>query len=106
VRKEDILRYGFELPYAVANDGKDVVTLYRGVGCDKCKKTGYKGRTGVHELMVVTDELRDMIMKEAAAHDLRHKAIEVGMKPLQSDALSKVLLGITTLDEVVRVIYA
>ena len=45
-------------------------------------------------------------MKEAAAHDLRHKAIEVGMKPLQSDALSKVLLGITTLDEVVRVIYA
>jgi type II secretory ATPase GspE/PulE/Tfp pilus assembly ATPase PilB-like protein len=37
--------------------------------------------------MVVTDELRDMIMKEAAAHDLRHKAIEVGMKPLQSDAL-------------------
>jgi type IV pilus assembly protein PilB len=106
VRKEDIVRYGFELPYAVANDGKDVVTLYRGVGCDKCKKTGYKGRTGVHELMVVTDELRDMIMKEAAAHDLRHKAIEVGMKPLQSDALSKVLLGITTLDEVVRVIYA
>lgn len=106
VRKEDIVRYGFELPYGVANDGKDVVTLYRGVGCDKCKKTGYKGRTGIHELMVVTDELRDMIMKEAAAHDLRHKAIEVGMKPLQSDALSKVLLGITTLDEVVRVIYA
>jgi type IV pilus assembly protein PilB len=106
VQKQDIVRYGFALPYGLENDGKDTVTLYRGVGCDKCKKTGYKGRTGIHELMIVTDELRDMIMKESPGHILRKEAEKNGMRSLQDDALAKVLLGVTTLDEVVRVIYA
>ena len=88
------------------NNGSDTITLYRGAGCDKCKKSGYKGRTGIHELMMVTDELRDMILKHEPSHILRNKAVENGMQTLQMDALAKVLLGITTIDEVVRVIYS
>ena len=84
----------------------ETITLYRGAGCDKCKKSGYKGRTGIHELMLVTDELRDMILKHEPSHLLRIAAVKNGMQTLQDDALAKVLLGITTIDEVVRVIYA
>jgi type IV pilus assembly protein PilB len=104
--KTDILRYGFTLAPEHLNSGKDTITLYKGVGCDKCKKTGYKGRTGLHELLMVNDELRDMILKEAPAHQLRHEAEKFGMATLQMDALEKVIQGVTTLEEVVRVIYA
>lgn len=104
--KSEIIRYGFDLPEALANDPKDTVTLYRGRGCEKCKKTGYKGRTGIHELLVVTDEIRDLILKEEAAHVLRATARQQGMHTLQSDALAKVLMGTTSLEEIVRVIYA
>ncbi|MBI1334023.1 MAG: Flp pilus assembly complex ATPase component TadA [Armatimonadetes bacterium] len=106
VKKQDVLRFGFELPHHLMNDGSDSITLYRGIGCDKCKRTGYKGRTGIHELMIVTDEIRDLILKEEAAHVLRSTAQKNGMQSLQDDALAKVLLGVTTIDEVVRVIYA
>lgn len=105
--KKDLLRYGFELPKVMMDDPNEFVTLYRGTGCDKCKKSGFKGRTGIHELLVLNDELRDLVMKEAPAHVLRNEAINKnGMKTLQDDALAKVLLGVTTLDEVVRVMYA
>ena len=56
--------------------------------------------------MLVTDELRDMILKHEPSHLLRIAAVKNGMQTLQDDALAKVLLGITTIDEVVRVIYA
>ena len=106
VSKKDLMRYGFQLPQTMIDDPSELVTLYRGSGCDKCKKSGFKGRTGIHELLVLTDDLRDMILKEAPAHLLRQEAVKNGMKVLQDDALAKVLLGVTTLDEVVRVIYA
>ena len=106
VPKKDLMRYGFQLPQIMIDDPSELVTLYRGTGCDKCKKSGFKGRTGIHELLVLTDDLRDMILKEAPAHLLRQEAVKNGMKVLQDDALAKVLLGVTTLDEVVRVIYA
>ena len=106
VKKSDIIRFGFELPQNMMDDGNETITLYRGAGCDKCKKSGYKGRTGIHELLLVNDEIRDMILKHEPAHMLRAAAVKNGMQTLQSDALAKVLLGITTIDEVVRVIYA
>ena len=106
VKKTDVIRFGFELPQHIMDNGQDTITLYRGAGCDKCKKSGYKGRTGIHELMLVTDELRDMILKHEPSHLLRATAVKGGMQTLQDDALAKVLLGVTTIDEVVRVIYA
>ncbi len=106
VKKTDVVRFGFELPKHIMDGDSETITLYRGAGCDKCKKSGYKGRTGIHELMLVTDELRDMILKHEPSHLLRIAAVKNGMQTLQDDALAKVLLGITTIDEVVRVIYA
>ena len=82
------------------------VTFYRGAGCDFCKGTGYKGRVGCYELMPVTDKVRELILAHASAYAIREAAIEAGMKSLKEDAMEKILLGITTLEECLRVIYA
>jgi len=82
------------------------LTLFKGTGCEYCKGTGYKGRTGVHELMQMTDELRDLILRKCPSHLIRNQACEEGMRTLQMDAVSKILMGVTSIDEVLRVIYA
>jgi type IV pilus assembly protein PilB len=85
---------------------KGEVTFYRGRGCDVCKGTGYKGRVGVYELMPVTDKVRELILARASSYAIREAAIEAGMRTLKDDAMEKILLGITTLEESLRVIYA
>lgn len=105
-QRESLLRYGFPLPDEIGVDTGGEITLFKGRGCDHCKGTGYKGRTGVHELMVMTDELRDEILKRGPAHLIRNIAIHNGMKTLQMDAVSKILMGVTSVDEVLRVLYA
>lgn len=82
---------------------KEGITLYRGRGCDECKGTGYRGRTGIFELMIVDDELREMIISESSTVALRKKAQEKGMRLLSEDGVSKVLTGITSIEEVARV---
>lgn len=82
------------------------VKFYRGKGCDYCKGTGYKGRTGIYELMTVNDEIRDLALKRASSHHIREAAIANGMVTLKADATEKVLLGMTTLEETLRVIYS
>jgi type IV pilus assembly protein PilB len=104
--REIFLRSGFPLPEEIAAETGGEVTLFKGEGCDFCKGTGYKGRTGVHELLTMTDQLRDLILGGSAGHSLRHLAIEQGMRTLQFDAAQKVLMGVTTLDEAIRVLYA
>lgn len=104
--RESLLRYGFPVPEEVGSETAGAVHLFRGRGCDFCLGTGYKGRTGVHELMIITDDIRDEILKKAPAHLLRGLAIQHGMRTLQADALQKILLGLTTVDEVLRVIYS
>ncbi|HRJ26153.1 MAG TPA: ATPase, T2SS/T4P/T4SS family [Fimbriimonadaceae bacterium] len=104
--KESLVRFGFPLPHDVAVDTNGEITLFKGAGCDKCKGTGYKGRTGVHELMSMNDPIRDEILKKSPSHIIRHLAVENGMLTLQMDAVLKILMGTTTVDEVLRVIYA
>jgi type IV pilus assembly protein PilB len=104
--REMLLRYGFPLPEDLGANTQGELTLFKGAGCDYCKGTGYKGRTGVHELMSVTDEIRDQILTKSPSHILRNMAMEQGMKTLQMDAVSKILMGVTSVDEVLRVIYA
>ena len=82
------------------------VKFFRGKGCDHCKGTGYKGRIGVYELMVVNDEVRDMALQRASSHRIREAAIRNGMITLKADATEKVMLGVTTLEETLRVIYS
>ena len=77
--------------------------LYHGKGCEYCKGTGFRGRSGLFELMSVDDEIREMIITGASAVALRRKAQAKGMKLLSDDGLSKALAGTTTLEEVARV---
>ncbi|MFN3682365.1 MAG: GspE/PulE family protein [Fimbriimonadaceae bacterium] len=104
--RESLLRYGFPLPEEIGQETQGDLTLFRGAGCDKCRGTGYKGRTGVHELMAMTDDIKDQVLQRAASHTIRQLAIQNGMKTLQMDAVQKILMGVTTVDEVLRVIYA
>ena len=74
--------------------------LYRAKGCEECGKTGYKGRTGVHELLGMTPELRSMVYKEASVADMKSQAAADGMRTLVQDAIFKVLKGDTDLAQV------
>jgi type IV pilus assembly protein PilB len=77
-------------------------TVYKGRGCDKCNNTGYKGRVGLVEVMVIDDDLRDMILAGGTAIDIKRKAAENGMISLRRSGLIKIKDGITTIEEVVR----
>jgi len=74
----------------------------KGSGCEKCNKTGYKGRVGLYEVMEITDELRELILVGASALELRRKAIEEGMITLRGSGLRKITEGVTTIEEVLR----
>lgn len=78
--------------------------LYRAVGCDECSGTGYRGRIGLFEIMEVTEEIQRLFLREAPAEQLRAAALEAGMRTLRRDALDKVKAGITSLEEVARVV--
>ncbi len=74
----------------------------KGSGCEKCNKTGYKGRCGLYEVMEITDELRELILVGASSLELRRKAIEEGMITLRGSGLRKITDGVTTIEEVLR----
>jgi type IV pilus assembly protein PilB len=77
-------------------------TFYRGRGCEVCNSTGYKGRVGLFELMVMNDDLRDMIMHNASRDDLRDAARSFGMVSLRDAGMRAAYDGLTTMDEVIR----
>jgi pilus retraction protein PilT len=79
------------------------LTLWRGMGCRSCRQTGFRGRTGIHELMVTGDELREMVVQRLNAGAIRQEAVKRGMLTLRQDGWRKVLQGITTTDEIARV---
>ena len=83
-------------------DRPDAV-FYRGKGCDYCKGTGYWGRSGIFELMIVDDEMREMIIASNSTVALRKKAQEKGMRLLNEDGLNKALKGLTAIEEISRV---
>lgn len=79
------------------------LVLYRGKGCKNCWQTGYRGRTGLFELLVVNDTVRDLVSKKAPSHMIRKAARETqGMKTLREDGVDKALKGIMTIDEVTK----
>ena len=77
--------------------------LYRANGCPNCGNTGYRGRTGIHELLVVNDEIKDLIQNRARMEELRPQAIKSGMSTLMQDGIRKVCLGLTDLIQVRKV---
>ena len=78
-------------------------TICEPVGCEECRGTGYAGRTGIYEILVVTDAIRQMVVDRQSAADIKVHALEHGMHTLRMDGWRKVLAGTTTLEEVIRV---
>ena len=81
---------------------KDIV-LYEAVGCDECRGTGYSGRSGIFEILPITDEIRPLIVSNASSSSIKNAAIQQGMKTLREDGWDKVIEGITSIDEILRV---
>ncbi len=79
------------------------VNIYEGKGCQECRFTGYHGRTAIYEILTVTEPIREMILNRASSQQIKQKAVSLGMRTLRQDGLQKVLKGVTTLTEVVRV---
>ncbi|MGQ0550017.1 MAG: GspE/PulE family protein, partial [Armatimonadota bacterium] len=89
---------------AAAHAHEEVV-FYRGQGCEHCRGGGYKGRVGIFELMVLSDPIRDLIVHRAPANEIKALAIREGMRTLRDDGLEKVITGVSTIDEILRVVY-
>ncbi len=84
-------------------DGKTPVTFYRGKGCPECNNTGYRGRTGVHEMLILNNTIRRLISRDASLMEIQDEAFRTGFRSIRHDGLKKVLRGITTIDEVERI---
>jgi type IV pilus assembly protein PilB len=76
--------------------------FFRGKGCERCNRTGYKGRLGIYELLIMNDEMRDMIMRNASTEELREAAKRNGMVTLRESGMEGIFNGLTTADEVIR----
>lgn len=100
VKEMDLRRFGFPV-----TDPERAVTIYRGKGCESCRQTGFRGRTGIHELMVMNAEIAELVVRRAPLADIKEAAKANGMKELKEDGLAKVLGGVTTPDEVMRVVF-
>ena len=91
------------VPYGHVSQGLGKVNFYKGKGCQTCSMTGMKGRVAIYEVMPVTQEIRDLILRNAPTAEIRDVAASQGMKTLRQNALQKVLEGVTTIEEVLRV---
>ncbi|HXB01253.1 MAG TPA: GspE/PulE family protein [Opitutaceae bacterium] len=91
--RETLLKY-FE------EEGLQEVPFYRGRGCTQCRHTGYRGRVAFHELVIITEEIRTLISERRSAQEITRAAAKVGYRPLRYDGLKKVLLGLTTIEEI------
>ena len=77
--------------------------IYEGVGCEECRNTGFIGRTGVYEIITVNERIRPLVVARASSAEIRNMALKQGLKPLRHDGWTKVLRGVTTIEEVLRV---
>ncbi len=87
----------------VTGRGKSAKLLFKGEGCEECGLTGYKGRTGIFEVLSMDDDIGALVLKNPEAGAIRKRAVALGMHTLRQDGLDKIFKGITTIDEVIRV---
>ncbi|MBC8143046.1 MAG: Flp pilus assembly complex ATPase component TadA [Armatimonadetes bacterium] len=99
-KASDLARFGFQ-----SDNPDEVITLYRGKGCDVCRGSGYKGRLGIYELMVMNQEIAELVVRRATLGDIKAAALANGMKDMRADGLYKIQNGLTTPDEVMRVVF-
>jgi general secretion pathway protein E len=93
--KADLDALGIEAPPGTV--------LFRGKGCDECRGTGYRGRTGIYELFVIDEDARSLILRRGPTRDVRQHAIQRGMVTLRMDGFTRACEGLTTLEEILRV---
>jgi len=98
---DELLRNRVSPEVMAASDG---MAFYRKKGCPRCGQTGYKGRIGIYQLLVMTEEIESLAVRRATREDLEAKATEQGMRSLWDDGLAKVVSGITSLEELGRVL--
>lgn len=101
-REKLVESLGKEVVEKLLKPEEESLRAYRGKGCDGCHGTGYQGRTGIFEVMELSDTLRQAITRSANASEIHDLSQEAGMTTMQQDGLSKVLAGVTTLEEIVR----
>jgi general secretion pathway protein E len=94
---------GVAIPAELAGGNGEQVQVYIGRGCENCANTGYRGRNGIFEILLVNDAIRQLILKHSSADVIRDAAIKQGMRTLRDDGWRKVRAGITSVAEVVRV---
>lgn len=97
VERDYLLKIGFPA------DKIETAKFFKGVGCELCRQLGYQGRMGIYELLILTEQLRPLILNRSAASTIAAKAVEGGMRTLRSDGWIKVMAGQTTIEEVLRV---
>lgn len=83
--------------------GATIETLYEGKGCEQCQHVGYKGRVGIHEVVVMTDDMKRLLLKDGTGADLYSIAVENGMQFLMDDGMDKAKAGLTTISEVIKI---
>ncbi len=84
---------------------KRVKKFYYGKGCEQCNMTGYQGRLGIHEVLVVDNDIREAILNKASASEIKKIAVKNGMASMVEDGFEKAKAGLTTIDEIIRVFY-
>jgi type IV pilus assembly protein PilB len=99
--QQEMLDARFTAEQAAAADG---VALYRKKGCPRCNQTGYKGRVGVYQLMTMSEDLSRLASQHASREEIERAALEAGMKMLWDDGLAKVTSGLTSVEELARVL--
>ncbi len=90
---------------AIGNLPLNGAKFWRGKGCEQCNGTGYLGRLGIHEVLVVDNDIREAILRRASASEIKKIAINNGMKTLVEDGFAKAKAGLTTIDEIIRIFY-
>jgi len=100
--KEIVRAYGKKLFDKLNVPSAKILNLYRPKGCDSCENSGYKGRMGIHELLINTDTNKRLILKRATIETIRENAISEGMRTLLQDGVSKAIIGLTDLKQVFR----
>jgi len=83
--------------------GGEARHIYKGKGCKQCSNTGYRGRTGIYEILLMNEEIRKQILKKTSADEIKEMAVKAGMRTLRQDGWDRVLEGVTTPEEVIRV---
>ncbi|MGB9822896.1 type IV-A pilus assembly ATPase PilB [Thermodesulfovibrio sp.] len=95
--KDSLIKFGFP------EDRLDGLKIYEAKGCHECNQTGYRGRIAVYEVMPIKEEIRELILTGASASEIKKEAIKLGMLTLRQSGIRKVMAGITSIEEVLRV---